>query len=145
MFLVQMPAARTHHQDRKVFFVQDVVLAAVRCHPVQIAGNGFAQRALAGQQIFPSRRSRVLEIGHINFGARVQRINHHLGLHRAGNLNPTIEQVGRQFGDFPLAFANCTGVFPEVWGCASIELRLTFLPCLQTFLPRWFKAMMQFA
>ena len=136
MFFVQMPAARPNHQDCQVFLVQNVVFTTVRCHPVQIAGNGFAQRPLAGQQIFPSRRSRVLEIGHIDFGTRVQGVDHHLGLHRAGNLNATIEQVGREFGDFPLAFADCTRVFPEVRGCTSIELRLTFLTCLQNFLTR---------
>ena len=123
VFFIQVPAARTHHQHGQAFGLQRVVLAAVRRHPVQGAGHGLAQRALAGQQVGPGGRCGIFEIGHVDARPRVQRVDHHLGFDRAGDFDAAVQQGGRQLGDLPVGFANGAGVFAEVGQLAGIKTR----------------------
>ncbi len=64
-------------------------------------GAGVFQRAahrvhaarLPGDHVGPGRRQRVLEVGHEDPRARVERVDHHLGLGGTGDLDPPIVEV----------------------------------------------------
>ena len=49
---------------------------------------------LPADDVRPGRRQRVLEVGHEHPGARVERVDHHLRLGRAGDLDPPVVEVG---------------------------------------------------
>jgi len=103
------------------------VLAAVRRHPVQLAGDGLAQGALADQQVLPGRAGAVLEVGHVAAGARVQGVDDHLRIDRTGDLDAAVLQRGRQRRHGPVALADGAGVFAEVRTVAGVEADLTLL------------------
>jgi hypothetical protein len=56
----------------------------------------------------------VLEIGHVGASAGVQRVDDHLPVHRAGDLDPSIFEVVGRRRDFPDALANCSGLLREL-------------------------------
>ena len=49
---------------------------------------------------------RILEVGHVAVGAGVQRVDDHLRVDRAGDLDAAVEQRRRQVGDAPVAVAD---------------------------------------
>ena len=64
------------------------------------------QVRLALDHVRPGRRVRVLEVGHEDLRARVERVDHHLPLGRAGDLDAPVLEVGRRLGDLPVALAD---------------------------------------
>jgi hypothetical protein len=70
------------------------------------AGDGVAQIDLALDDVAPGGRQRVLEVGHEDVGARVERIDDHLPLDRAGDLHPPVAQVRRRRLHLPVAAAH---------------------------------------
>ena len=122
-----MPAARADHQHRRIV-ADRVVLAAVGVGEVETAEPAIAQVDLALDQLVPYRRGGVLEIGHENFGARIERVDDHLGVGRAGDLDPAVLEVGRDAGDGPFALADVARLLEEIGQIARIELRLPLEP-----------------
>ena len=112
VLLVQVPAARPHHQHGLVgCLLQHVVLAAVRRHPVERAGDRLAQGALAGRAGWPrsatsSPRSRPCSTFAPEFSALITIF----GFDRPGDLDAAVEQGGGQRGHPPVAGADGAGV-----------------------------------
>ena len=95
MPLFQVPAARAHEEHRDLL-VQLVLLSRGRIGIGNRAPDGIAQIDLAVDQVVPRRRVGVLEIGHENLRAGVQRVDDHLAVHGPGNLHAAVENVGGQ-------------------------------------------------
>jgi hypothetical protein len=70
------------------------------------------------------RRGGVLEVGHEDFCARVQGIDDHLPVDRAGDLHPAVEKVGRDRGDFPVAVADRLCLGEKIRKLAGVEVLL---------------------
>ena len=81
--LRQVPAARPD-QQRRDFLVQPVRL--VRRLERDLAAHGVGHIPLPLDDVLPPRRARVLVVGHEDAGARVERVDHHLAVDRAGDL-----------------------------------------------------------
>ena len=74
----------------------------------------------------------VLEVGHVHVGARVEGVDEHLAIGRAGQLDPALLQVGRgDRRDLPIAFADVARLGQKVGQLARVEARLAFVPRLQ--------------
>ena len=60
-----------------------------------------AQVELAADHVVPERGVGVLEVGQPDLGARVERVDRHLPVGRAGDLDPAVHQAGRGRRDPP--------------------------------------------
>jgi hypothetical protein len=100
--LHQVPAARPDEQRRDPF-VQRVLLLA------RIQGDRALERVgevdLAGEAVLPGGRVRVLEVGHEHLRAGVERVDDHLPVDGAGDLDSPVLQLGRHRRDAPVALA----------------------------------------
>ena len=123
MALGQMPSARAHHQHGRIA-LDRVGLAAGRVGEVDLAGPKILQVGLALDHVGEDRRGRVLEIGHEHLGAGIERVDDHLAVDRAGDLDPTVEKVGGDLGDRPVAVADRFRLGEEVRQLAGVEVFL---------------------
>ena len=131
-----MPAARAH-QQRGGLLVEPVD-AAVRVVEGDRALDGVDQVDLALDHVLPGRRVGVLEVGHVHVGARVEGVDQHLALGRAGQLDPALLQVGRGDGrDPPVAVADVARLGQEVGQLARVEARLALVARLEQRLRAW--------
>jgi len=118
VLLVEMPAARTHDQRRDLV-VQPVRLAVLLER--DRAAYRVLQVDLAVDLVRPARRVRILEVRHVRVGAGVQRVDDHLALDGARDLDTAALQVGRQRRDLPVAFADRLRVGQEIGAFAGVE------------------------
>src|SRR6185436_7677187 len=72
----------------------------------------------------PRRSVRVLEVRHEHVRAGVQRVDHHLPLDGAVDLDAAVEQVVRQRRDLPVARADLGRVRKEGRELAAVDLVL---------------------
>ena len=121
--LEQMPAARAHEQHRRLV-VQLVGLAAIGIDIVDLAADRVGQIVLALDHVGPGRRRGVLEVGHEDVGAAVERVDDHLAVDRPGDLDATVEDVLGQRRHGPVALADLGGLRQEVRLLAGIEALL---------------------
>jgi hypothetical protein len=119
VLLVEMPAARAHDQGGDGG-IQAVGLA-LRAGEIDAPRDGIAQVDLALDHVVPGRRHRVLAVGHEHLRAGVQRVDDHLAIGRAGDLDPAILQVGRDRGDVPLALADGVRLRQEVRPLSGVD------------------------
>jgi len=91
------------------------------CSSVQGAADRLAEVDLALDLVGPQRRVAVLEVGHVAVGARVEGVDDHLGLHRAGDLHAAAVQRGRNRRDLPVAVADVLRLGKEVGALAGVE------------------------
>ena len=70
------------------------------------AGPAVLQVGLALDHVGEHRRGGVLEIGHEHLRAGIERVDDHLAVDRAGDLDPAVEEVGGDRRDLPVAFAD---------------------------------------
>ena len=121
-------SGRCHPRGRitsvAIVVVEPVVLAA-RANRAPICG-GTASRTLSWpcDDVVPRRRVRVLEVGHEDAGARVQGVDHHLALDRAGDLDAPVLEVLPAARRPPVAGADCRGLGEEVGELAGVEAGL---------------------
>jgi len=120
MLLVQVPAARAHLQGGDL--VVELVGLAVLLQR-QRAADRLAEVDLALDLVLPLRGVAVLEVGHVAVGARVERVDDHLGLDRARDLDAAAGQRGRQRRDLPVALANGARRLEEVGPLARVQAR----------------------
>ncbi len=122
VLLVEVPAARAHQQrgDLRI----EAVLLAVGIRERNLAGHGIAQVDLPLHDVVPGRRERVLAVRHENFRARVQRVDHHLAIGRAGDLDAPVLQVGGNARDAPLRLAHFGGLGQEIGEHAIVQALL---------------------
>ena len=93
MRLRQMPAARPDDQHGGLW-PELVGLAGRRIREAERALPARQHVRLALDHVGQGRRVGVLEIGHEDLGAGVQRVDHHLLVGRAGDLDAAVEEIG---------------------------------------------------
>src|SRR5215472_589203 len=79
---------------------------------------------LSFDQVLPGRRVGILEIGHEDIGAAVQRIDHHLAVGWAGDLDAAVLKVRRDRRYLPFAVADRLGLGQEIGLPTGVELAL---------------------
>ena len=92
VLLVEVPAARTNLQggDLVVEFVGLAVL-----FEADGAADGVLDVHLALDLVEPVRAVGILEVGHVGVGARVEGVDDHLALDRAGDFDaPALQRLG---------------------------------------------------
>ena len=76
-------------------------------------------------QVVPSRRRGVFEIGHEYLGAGVEGVDDHLAVHRAGDLGAAVAEIGRGRDDAPGKIgADGGGLGQKIREVAGVELAL---------------------
>ena len=108
----QVPAAGPDQQRGRV--LGELVVLAVGVAVRDRALDRVAQVALPLDHVAPGRGVGVLEVGHEPVGARVQRVDDHLAVGGAGDLDPALLHVGRDRLDRPVALADLPRVGQEV-------------------------------
>jgi hypothetical protein len=79
---------------------------------------------------------RTLEVGHVCPDIRVQRVDDHLAICRASDLDAPIDQAGRWWCAFPcLVLADVLGLWEKVEQVALVELSLSDHTSLKESLP----------
>ncbi len=126
-----MPAARADEQGRDLLV--QLVLLALRTLERNGAAHGVAQIDLPVERAGPRGRVGVFEIGHVRLRARVQRVNDHLAVHRAGDLDPAVLHVRGHGRHAPVVLANLPGLGGEVRQVAGINGRLALLASFKQF------------
>src|SRR3954463_2664025 len=115
-----MPAAGPDEEGGRL--LSSPVLLALRAGESQAAAKGGDQIRLALDDVHPGRRKGVLEVGHEDAGAGVERVDHHLALDRAGDLHPPVGEVRRRRRDLPGRVADRGGVLQETEADAAGEV-----------------------
>ncbi len=121
MGLRQVPATRPDAQGR------DLVVEGVRLLiglEGEAPANGLAHGPVAGHHVRPGGRERVLEVAHEDRCAAVERVDHHLRLGRAGDLDAPVVEVRRRGGDAPVGVAALDRVRQEVRRLAGVQALL---------------------
>ena len=83
------------------------------------------QVGLALDHVGEHRRGSVLEIGHEHLGAGIERVDDHLAVDGAGDLDAAVEKVGGDLGDRPVALADRFRLGKKIRQLAGVEV---FLP-----------------
>ena len=79
---------------------------------------------MSDDDVAPRRRERVLEVGHEDVRARVERVDHHLALDRTGDLDEPPGEIPRDGRDLPVTVAHFLRLGQEVELLAAIQLAL---------------------
>ena len=90
VLLREVPAPRADDQGGR-FVVQRVALAVAAQGEFPPDGVTDVDQAL--HHVVPRGGAGVLKVSHEDFGPRVQGIDHHLAVGRAGDLDPPVQQV----------------------------------------------------
>ena len=96
MALLEMPAARADEEHGDLVVQRVLLLAGVeRDRPLERV----REVPLPLDAVLPRRRVRVLEVGHEDLRARVERVDHHLAVDRARDLDAAIGDLVRERRD----------------------------------------------
>jgi hypothetical protein len=139
--LGKVPAARAHDQDGGL--VVELVLLPFRRDQLDRALDRVDEIGLPLHAVRPRGRVRVLEIGHEAPCSRVERVDHHLALDRARDLNAAVAEIGGDRSDLPVALAHLAGLGEEVRPLAGLEPLLSLHADLQQLLADGVEAAMQ--
>jgi len=98
-----VPPARPHDQRRQLALLrQGVRLPPAPGSPVRdVAPQRVAQVGLPVERVLPRRRVRVFKVGHERGRAAVERIDDHLAVDGARDLDAAVDQAGRGRGAAP--------------------------------------------
>jgi len=141
VLLVEVPAARADLQRRDL--VVELVFLAGFVLEREFAADCLGDVDLTLDLVVPVRRVRILEVGHVRIGARVEGVDDHLGFDRAGDLGAAALQRLGQRRDLPVAVADVLGLGQEVGQLAGVDAGLTGDTCLEEFLAAWFEGAVQ--
>ena len=119
----QMPSARAHKQRRRV--LAELVVPAVGAVVGDRAVDRVTEVDVALDHVAPGRRVRILEVGHEAIGARVECVDRHLAIGRAGDLDPALLHVCGDRRDGPVALPDLARVREEGKHLARGEPRST--------------------
>ena len=122
MFFVEVPATGADDQHRRV--ILEPVLLAFGAGELDFVTDRVTQIDLALDHVLPGRRQRVLAVSHEYPGAGIQRIDHHLAVGGAGNLDAAILEVVGDCTDAPVVGANLPGRGEEIGEIAFVDLLL---------------------
>jgi hypothetical protein len=142
VLLVEVPAARANLQRGDL--VVEPVLFACFIDERQLVPNGLVEIDLALNLVVPLRAVRILEVGHVRVGARVEGVDHHLRFDRTGDFAVAAFEGLGQRGNAPVAFANISGFRKEVGHLAGVDSRLAVDARLQQLLADAFERTVQF-
>ncbi len=137
-----MPAARPH-DERRPLLARRVALAGLRLDVGQFSGPVILEIDLAFDQVRPGRRGGVLEIGHIDVGAGIECVDHHLAVDRPGELDAAVLQILGDRRDLPVAVAHLLRLGKEIGQLAGVEAPLPLAPAREQALPRGVEAAVQ--
>jgi hypothetical protein len=113
------------HDERRRLRIERVRLAVDGVDVVDRPRHGINQIALTGNDVRPCRRGRILEVRHEHLCARIERVDDHLAVHGAGNLDAAVAQIARGRRRVPQASADVGGVDEEVQPLTSVEAGLS--------------------
>lgn len=149
VLLIEVPAASTGNQSREGAVGAELVLL-VALLEVDLATDGIVQVDLAVDHVLPggSRgvcitnqlyapnpnkiRQHTLEIGHVGPDIRVQSIDNHLPIGRAGDLNAAVDQTGSGGGALPgIVVTDVLGLGQEVGEMALVDFGLAVYTALE--------------
>ena len=85
------------------------------------AGHSIHEIDLPLDHRLPGGRQAVLEISHVALHRRIQRIDHRFTLHRTGDLDASILQIGRHAANRPAPIANVLGIGQKVGSHSPVE------------------------
>ena len=123
MCLVEMPAARPHLEDRDLL-AERIVLAADGVVIADRAPDSIVEIDLGANDVLRRRRKRVLDVGHEDAGAGIERVDHHLALGGPGDLDAPVLKVRGHAGDTPVGVGKSGMVARKTGALAGIEPRL---------------------
>ena len=107
VLLNQVPAAWPHQQ--RGYRLVEAVDAPIWIGEGNCAPDRIGAVDLPLDDILPRGRERVLKVGHEDLCARVERVDHHLALGRAGDLDTAVVEIGRGGGNLPGGVAHGLG------------------------------------
>jgi len=116
----KVPAARADEQHRRLV-VQRIVPTGFGIVEGDLPPHCVAEVHLPFDQIVPARRRRVLEIGHVDVGPAIERVDHHLAVGRTGDLDTAVHDVARDRRHPPVAVADRLGLGREIGLPPGIE------------------------
>ena len=128
--LRQVQPARPDEEDRGLL-AEAVLLAGVRSLVRDRAPDRVHEVLVAEDHVVPGGRVRVLEVGHEDAGAGVERVDDHLPLDGAGDLDAPVLEVGGQGRHRPARLAHGARLGQEVRALARIETELAIAAALQ--------------
>ncbi len=134
VLLVEVPAARPDDECRGP--LRELVRLALGAGEVDLPLDRVDEVLLALDEIAPGRRVRVLEVGHVDGGPRVQRVDHHLAIGRAGDLDLADLQIVRHVRHAPVGGALRGGLGREREARARAQCPPALLPRSQQLAPR---------
>jgi hypothetical protein len=73
---------------------------------LHVAGPAVHEVDLSTDHVVPRGRVRILEIGHENTGAGIKRVEHHLAVGGAGDLDAAVLKIVGNGADFPFGGAD---------------------------------------
>src|SRR5216684_3028493 len=141
MALFQVPSARADDQRRHLFV--EAILLSLRAREGEGPLDGVDQVDLALDQVRPRGRVRILEVGHEHAGPGIERIDQHLAIGRACDLDPPVLEILRRRRDTPLGFSDRPGRAQEIGHLSPIDARLALIACLQQLLATWTELALQ--
>ena len=103
-----MPATGAEQERRRV--VVQLVLAAIFLVEGDRAANGIVEILLPIDDVVPGGRVGVLQVGHEDLGAGVERVDHHLAVARTGDLDAAVVQGRPGRRDRPVPLADLLGL-----------------------------------
>jgi hypothetical protein len=125
VLLVQVPAARARDEHSGLVLKAVQLLAGVRpALEADRAAHRIAQVDLPVDHVVPRRAVGVLEVRHERGSAAVERVDHHLAVGGAGDLDAPVEHVLRLRRHDPVAFANRFCLRQKIRQLALIKLLL---------------------
>src|SRR5262245_11308648 len=119
MLLDQMPAAWSYEQRRRLLV--ESVLFAIWIREADRAADGVVEVDLTLDAVFPCGGIGVLEIGHEDTRAGIERVDDHLAVHRTGNLDAAVLQIRWDRRDSPRALADLACLRQKVVARASVQ------------------------
>ena len=129
----QMPSAWAHQQGGQP--ISQPIRLAVWAGERNRSIDRIDQVHLAADHVAPRRCVRVLEVGHIDTGARIEGVDDHLPVGGAGDLHLAVGEIARQGRDRPLALADVAGLRQKVGHRAGGDFGLALSPRLQQAFP----------
>ncbi len=127
--LRQVEPARPDEQDGRLL-AEAVLLAGVGRLVRDRAPDGVPQVRVADDHVLPRGGVRVLEVGHEDARPGVERVDDHLPVDGAGDLDAAVLEVGRQRGHGEARLAHGARLGQEVRALAGVEAALTLATAL---------------
>jgi hypothetical protein len=92
-----------------------------RVRVADLAAHRVPEVHLPLEVVVPGGRVRVLEVGHEAIRARVERVDHHLPVHRARDLDDAAREIGGNRGAAPASFPDVARLGEEVERGGRVE------------------------